>query len=220
VISTDQFAALVARPTPPLDRVALAIAAAMREVDAPAALAQLDALGAELAAAAPPGTGPEEQADALTTVLGGRHGFGDHEENYDDRELSLLDAVLATRRGLPILLSVVYMEAARRARWPVWGVGLAGHFVIGHFGAAEPIVLDPYRGGRPLPAPLAPAQVRPWPVQSIAARMLSNLVRGALVRHDLATALTAADLRDTIALPEPVAAMHRAERLALRARMN
>lgn len=200
--------------------MALAIAAAFRPVDAPTALARLDALGAELAASAPPGTGPARQAEALTAVLAQRHGFGDREEDYDEPELSMLDAVLRTGRGLPILLSVVYMEAARRARWPVWGVGLAGHFVIGHFGAREAIVLDPYRGGRPLPAPLAHGQVRPWPVQAIAARMLSNLVRGALARHDLATALTAADLRAVVPLPGPVAAAHRAERRALRARMN
>ena len=46
----------------------------------------------------------------------------------------MLDLVLARRTGLPILLSVVYVEAARRAGIRLSGVGLPGHFVVGHFG--------------------------------------------------------------------------------------
>ena len=59
----------------------------------------------------------------------------------------MLDLVLTRRRGLPILLSVVYVEVARRAGIQIAGVGLPGHFVVGHFGTDPPVLLDPFAGG-------------------------------------------------------------------------
>lgn len=57
--------------------------------------------------------------------------------------------MLRRRRGLPILLSVVWMEVARRAGAPVYGVALPGHFVVG-FGdpAGAHVLADPFAGGR------------------------------------------------------------------------
>jgi regulator of sirC expression with transglutaminase-like and TPR domain len=219
-MADEPFAALVRRPAPELDRLALAMAAELRPTDAPAALVALDALGAELAAAAPPGSRPAAQAEALTAVLAERHGFAGGPEPYAEPELSMLDAVLRRRRGLPILLSVVYVAAARRAGWPVWGVGLAGHFVVGHFGAGGPLLLDPFRGGAPLPPALAGAQLRPWSAHETVARMLSNLVHGSTSRMDLPLAIRAAELR--VLVPAPAAARERvqAELRALRARLN
>ena len=69
--------------------------------------------------------------------------------DYQRLESSLLHEVLRRRRGLPILLSVVWMEVARRAGAPVYGVALPGHFVVG-FGdpAGEQVLADPFDGGR------------------------------------------------------------------------
>ena len=66
---------------------------------------------------------------------------------YDHPDNSMLDLVLTRRRGLPILLSVVYVEVARRAGIELAGVGLPGHFVVGHFGAEPAALLDPFAGG-------------------------------------------------------------------------
>ena len=57
-------------------------------------------------------------------------------------------SVLARRRGLPILLSVIYVEVARRAGVPLRGVGLPGHFVVGHFGGGAVAPAGPLRGRR------------------------------------------------------------------------
>jgi hypothetical protein len=214
------FAALARAPAPHLDRFALAMAAEFRPVDAEPVLAALDGLGGELAAAVPAGAGPDEQARALGDVLGARHGFAGTEGSYDDPELSMLDAVLERRCGLPILLSVVYMEAARRAGWPVWGVGLSGHFVIGHFGALPALLVDPHRRGAPVPAVLAGPVVRPWSAQAVLRRMLSNLVGGYGRRFELAQAIRAAELRDLVAGERAVRAEHHRELRALRARLN
>ena len=155
VVEEDRFTTLAGDPGAPLDRLALALAAEFRPVDAGAALAALDALGADLAAAVPAGAGPDAEVRACAEVLGERHGFRGDRERYDAPENSMLDLVLERRRGLPILLSAVYVEAARRAGIALAGVGLPGHFVVGHFGARPPLLLDPFAGGEALPAPPA-----------------------------------------------------------------
>jgi hypothetical protein len=215
-----RFAALARVPAPQLDRFALAMAAELRPVDTGHVLRALDGLGGDLAAAAPPGATPAVQARALGRVLGGRHGFAGTEGSYDDPELSMLDAVVERRRGLPILLSVVYMEAARRAGWPVWGVGMPGHFVVGHFGALPPVLVDPHRRGAPMPPGLAGPVVRPWSAHATLRRMLSNLV-GAYGRgFDLARAIRAAELRELLPGERAVREEHHRELRGLRARLN
>src|SRR3954466_2732836 len=148
-----RFEALAATDAPPLDELALALAAEFRPVDAPAALARLDALAAEVA--------PRGELDALVGVLARPHGFSGDRDTYDDPDNSMLDLVLERRRGLPILLSVVYVAAARRAGIPRAGGGLPGHFVVAPFGASPPLVLDPFGGGTRVVVQ-APRLVRPW----------------------------------------------------------
>ncbi|WP_431042389.1 tetratricopeptide repeat protein [Streptomyces sp. P1-3] len=95
--------------------------------------------------------GPGGWASAVAEVLGERHGFHGTPADYRRLESSLLQEVLRHRRGLPILLSVVWIEVARRAGAPVYGVALPGHFVVG-FGDpyGEHVLADPFDGGRPL----------------------------------------------------------------------
>src|SRR5215210_4265722 len=137
------FAELATDPKATMDRLALALAAEFRAVDEAAALATLDALAADLRPAAAAAEGdPLVEATACAHVLGAVHGFSGDREEYDRPENSMLDVVLRRRRGLPILLSVVYVEVARRAGLAVRGVGLPGHFVVGHFGADPPLLAD------------------------------------------------------------------------------
>ncbi|MEU1473303.1 transglutaminase-like domain-containing protein [Streptomyces sp. NPDC005761] len=89
-------------------------------------------------------------ASALAELLGERCGFEGSSADYQRLESSLLHEVLRRRRGLPILLSVVWIEVARRAGAPVYGVALPGHFVVGFGDPAERVLADPFAGGRPL----------------------------------------------------------------------
>ncbi|MFJ3498343.1 tetratricopeptide repeat protein [Streptomyces sp. NPDC086091] len=93
---------------------------------------------------------PAAWAEALRKLLGGRYGFGGTPVDYRLLESSLLHRVLERRRGLPILLSVVWMEVARRAGAPVYGVALPGHFVVGLGTGEERVLVDPFDGGRVL----------------------------------------------------------------------
>ena len=56
--------------------------------------------------------------------------FHGNESDYYDPRNSCLNAVLSRRVGIPISLSIVYMEVARRLERPVSGVALPGHFIV------------------------------------------------------------------------------------------
>jgi regulator of sirC expression with transglutaminase-like and TPR domain len=92
---------------------------------------------------------PEGWARALARLLGEQEGFRGGPGDYQRLESSLLGEVLRRHRGLPILLSVVWIEVARRACAPVYGVALPGHFVVG-FGdpGGDHVHVDPFSGGR------------------------------------------------------------------------
>ncbi len=203
------FAEVAADRDATLDIVALALAAEFREVDVDGAMATLDALGAGLARAAARSAGtPAALALACAQTLGLAQGFAGDRAEYDDPRNSMLDIVLTRRRGLPILLSVVYIETARRAGIALDGVGLRGHFVVGHFGAEPPLLLDPFDGGTEVPIDLIGQTLpRPWTAREIAMRMLNNLVAAYRRRGDLGAAIHAAAMR----LELPTETTHRDE---------
>jgi len=214
------FAELARRPDSPLDALTLAVAAELGDVDAAAASDHLDALGAELAAELRPAAAAAEEAQACASLLGVRHGFVGDVERYDAPENSMLDRVLERRTGLPILLSVVYVEVARRAGVDLRGVGLPGHYVVGHFGAEPPILLDPFAGGRPLPEEPAPALVHPASAHETVLRVLTNLVGSYGRRGDLGREIRAAELRLVLPLDAATRSHLEAELRPLRARLN
>jgi regulator of sirC expression with transglutaminase-like and TPR domain len=204
-----------------MDLLALALAQEFGDVDSRRALATLDALGEELArSAAEAAGGPEAAARACGELLGSRHGFEGDRETYDDPDNSMLDLVLARRRGLPILLSVVYIEVARRADIPIGGVGLPGHFVVAHFGAHPPLLLDPYDRGRIIGPAGGQEVARPWRAQEIAMRMLNNLVGSYQRRANLTAAIRAASMRLELPAEPGLKAALETELRALQARLN
>lgn len=204
-----------------MDVLALAIAAEFRLVDAPGAIAILDGFGEQLArAASTTNRAPAELAIACGQLLGVEHGFSGDRERYDDPSNSMLDVVLSQRRGLPILLSVIYIEVARRAGIALAGVGFPGHFVVGHFGVDPPALIDPFNGGVRLEPPISQGLIRRWRPWEIAWRILNNLVASYERRGDLTSAIRAAQMRLTLpAEGSPRDTMH-AELRALRARLN
>jgi regulator of sirC expression with transglutaminase-like and TPR domain len=215
------FAELAAAPDPALDMLALALGAEFREVDAAGAMARLDVLGAELSHAAARTSGaPDALALACGELLGVAHGFAGDREHYDHPDNSMLDVVLTRRRGLPILLSVVYLEVARRAGIPLAGVGLPGHFVVGHFGADPPLLFDPFAGGGAVEADVAQVLVRPWRAPEIAMRMLNNLIAAYQRRGDLSAAIRAATMRLALPADRSLRDALQAELRAIQARLN
>ncbi|MFE9805234.1 tetratricopeptide repeat protein [Streptomyces sp. NPDC005227] len=141
--------------------------------------------------------GPRSWAAALAGLLGGRCGFRGSPAAYQRLESSLLHTVLRRRRGLPILLSVVWMEVARRAGAPVYGVALPGHFVVGFGPPEEQVLADPFDGGRVLSgadaellvagatgAPLDPSMLSPADPLDVVLRILNNIRAWATARPE------------------------------------
>jgi regulator of sirC expression with transglutaminase-like and TPR domain len=221
VADRSTFAQLAADPDATLDLLALALAAEFRDVDRAGAIATLDALGAELSRAVERIRGqPQEVALACHELLGVTHRFGGERRRYDDPDNSMLDLVLSRRRGLPILLSVVYVEVARRAGIALAGVGLPGHFVVAHFGADPPLLLDPFAGGRRMRVELDPRVLRPWQPHETAVRMLNNLVLAYERRGDLRAAIRAAAMRVMLPAQGAYRDTLQAELRGLQARLN
>ena len=212
------FSALAHRREPPLDRLALAIAAEFRDVDHERSLEALDLMGTELLDRR--AGSPEAEVELCRRSVAERHGFAGAGDPYDDPGNSMLDLVLERRRGLPILLSVIWVEVARRAGIPLAGVGLPGHYVVGHFGAAPPLLVDPFAGGRHLEARVAPALVRPWGPHETALRMLNNLVASYRTRGDIGAAIRAAGLRLELPLDERARAALALELRSLESSLN
>ncbi|MFI2644627.1 tetratricopeptide repeat protein [Streptomyces sp. NPDC018610] len=141
--------------------------------------------------------GPLAWARALCELLGERYGFRGSAADYQRLDSSLLHEVLRRRRGLPILLSVVWMEVARRAGAPVYGVALPGHFVVGFGAAHEQVLADPFDGGRVLTgadaellvagatgAPLRSSMLEPAETLDVVLRILNNIRAWAAVRPE------------------------------------
>ncbi|MFF8591059.1 tetratricopeptide repeat protein [Streptomyces sp. NPDC015220] len=193
-----RFAEEARSERPDLSALCLLIGAAadrtLDEAGLDAAQVELDRLAGQLPYR--PG-GPLAWARALHELLGERYGFRGSAADYQRLDSSLLHEVLRRRRGLPILLSVVWLEVARRAGAPVYGVALPGHFVVGFGPAEEQVLADPFDGGRVLTgadaellvsgatgAPLNPSMLVPAAPLDVVLRVLNNIRAWAAVRPE------------------------------------
>ncbi len=91
--------------------------------------------------------GPRDQWQAMRTVIVERHGYTGNDADYKNPANSYLNRVIDTRRGIPISLSVIWLDVAATLDWPLTGVGLPGHFMLRHPGMDEDVYVDPFHGG-------------------------------------------------------------------------
>jgi regulator of sirC expression with transglutaminase-like and TPR domain len=118
-----------------LDLAAIEIARfAHPDLDADTVLARLDALASEVVG---------DTHLALRRIIGIKHGIGGNVDDYENPDNSYLNRVIETRRGIPISLSILWMEVGRRAGLEMQGVGLPGHFVV--YAAGQ--LVDPFHYG-------------------------------------------------------------------------
>lgn len=193
-----------------LDIAALELAAIeFPSVDIEACLFRLDNLAqqidSELSANASGLDFVRKTNELLFNVLQFRGNQGDY---YDPRN-TCLNAVLTRRLGIPISLSVLYIEIARRLSRPVYGVGLPGHFIVAYEDRSARYWIDPFNAGRilsfvdccVLAKETAGVDVRSNPAvlarvnkSQILVRMLSNLKAIYLRGHALDKARQVLDL--------------------------
>jgi len=91
---------------------------------------------------------PTEIINAMNEYIFAKQAFAGNVEDYYDPRNSYLNDVLARKTGIPITLSVLYIELARRVGFNLHGVGLPGHFLIKYAENDLEIVIDPFNKGR------------------------------------------------------------------------
>ncbi|WP_242354539.1 MULTISPECIES: SirB1 family protein [unclassified Anaeromyxobacter] len=220
-LARERFAAVMARDPIPLDLAALAIAAEeYPHLDEAAYLARLDALAARVVARSPAPARAASLLRALREVLAGEEGMHGGPADYDDPRSSFLNEVLDRRVGLPITLSVVYMEVGRRAGVSLDGVGMPGHFLVRYLSpSGAEIFVDAFHGGEMLSADDCLSRYRertgrdldrrllgPSTPGQIVLRMLGNLRRLYAARKDDLRAWWVLD-RILLAAPSQLAAL-------------
>jgi regulator of sirC expression with transglutaminase-like and TPR domain len=84
---------------------------------------------------------------ALNHVLFDEAGLRGNCNDYYDPRNSFLNDVLDRGLGIPITLSVVYMEVARRVGFPLAGVGMPGHFLLKHYSDGPETLIDCFNHG-------------------------------------------------------------------------
>jgi len=148
--ANHRFRELIDKPDDEIDlaEAALLIAKnASQDLDIERYLARIDALAAALSARLPRPSTDAERILALNRFLFEEHKFGPNVEDYYDLRNSFLNEVLERRVGIPISLSILYMEVGRRIGLQLRGVSFPGHFLVKCETTEGTVVLDPYCGG-------------------------------------------------------------------------
>jgi regulator of sirC expression with transglutaminase-like and TPR domain len=187
------FAEMLARSGEQIDLAEAALLLAKEEypeLDVAAYLARLDVMGRDARTRVCGMQKPREVVRALNAYLFEGEGFQGNRQDYYDPRNSFLNEVLDRRTGIPITLSLLYMEVSRRAGFIVEGVGMPGHFLVKHVCADEEILIDPFNAGAILDSEdcqrildrifdgqvaFEPRYLEPVKPRQILARMLQNL---------------------------------------------
>lgn len=137
------------RSTVTLDIAALELAAIeFPGLDQDAFLFRLDHLAEQIGSQLTPRASGQDFIKGANELLFDVMQFRGNSEQYYDPRNSCLNSVLMRRLGIPISLSLVYMEVARRLGRNVYGVGLPGHFIVAYEDSESRYWLDPFRNGR------------------------------------------------------------------------
>lgn len=144
------FAQLARQPDDGIDLTAGALAVSglfQQDLSTAETINALDRLVAEAAARLPAGSDLFDKVRALNRFLFDELGFAGNQDDFYDPRNSFLDQVLRRRLGIPITLSVLYIEIAAKLGLPAYGVGFPGHFLVRIGRGDTTLILDAYSGG-------------------------------------------------------------------------
>ncbi|PYS34279.1 MAG: hypothetical protein DMG14_29870 [Acidobacteria bacterium] len=91
---------------------------------------------------------PVDTVGKINAVVFEGYGFRGNTDDYYDPRNSFFNDVLDRRVGIPITLSTLYIEVARRLTFPIAGVGMPGHFLVKYWDRREEFFIDPYNHGQ------------------------------------------------------------------------
>lgn len=108
---------------------------------------RVDQMANEIKEELEPNSNATSRREALHRYLFDQNGFHGGRAEYYHRANSHLDRVIEDREGLPITLSILYMELGRRLDLNIVGVGLPGHFVVKHIDGNNEQLVDVFERG-------------------------------------------------------------------------
>ncbi|MBW4493437.1 MAG: SirB1 family protein [Oscillatoria princeps RMCB-10] len=179
-------------------------------------LSALDTMAAEVSERLPAQRYPLRVIQTVNQYLYSDLGFTGNSADYYDPRNSFLNDVIDRRTGIPITLSLLYLEIARRIDFPMVGVGMPGHFLIRPDFEGAGICVDAFNAGEILfpedckerlsrmyghRVALQPEFLEPVSPRHFLARMLSNLKLIYVSQGDAPRALAAVD-RILLLFPE------------------
>lgn len=150
----------------------------------------------------------ERIVESINRLLFDEEGFHGEDDDYYDPKSALLNETLDRHAGLPIALSILYIEISRRIGAEAAGVSLPGRFLVKFSGDFGVVIVDPFDGGRVLSTVelqkildgmygggvrLREHHLRSFTPKEILARELSHLKAAYMARHDLQRAAATVD---------------------------
>ncbi|HEX6768689.1 MAG TPA: tetratricopeptide repeat protein [Candidatus Binatia bacterium] len=145
-----EFRQAVEQPEANIDlgRAALTIALAdYPDLDIASYLRRIDELAVAVSQRAGADADVYRSIAALNYVLFKEQGFRGNRDDYYDPKNSFLNDVIERKRGLPITLSILYMEVGQRIGLTIDGVGFPGHFLVKTKSETDEIIIDPFNAG-------------------------------------------------------------------------
>ncbi len=133
----------------PLAEAALALASFERQrVDFARYREHLQQIARDVADHSGSAGGLEERARALNEIILLKYGYCGDELTYDDLQNGNLMRVIDRRKGLPVVLGILFIDTARAQGWEAAGLAFPGHFLIRLSEGAERLILDPFHQGQ------------------------------------------------------------------------
>ncbi|HLZ60847.1 MAG TPA: transglutaminase-like domain-containing protein [Ktedonosporobacter sp.] len=163
----------------------------------------------EILAELPPESKPLKVIAAMNKVLFEEEGFQGNKADYYNPNNSFFNKVLDNRTGIPITLSLLYMEVGKRVGIQIDGIALPYHFMVRCHLPEGPIYIDAFEGGTQMSERECRERIRhlthsrtklsahwfePVNPKIFLARMLNNLKKCYLEQEDYVRMLAISDL--------------------------
>jgi serine protease Do len=197
----DELGAILAKPDDKVDLIRAALLLAQldnEEIDVGAYCAEFERMGKKLAEALPKKADDKAKLAALNAFFFDQRGFHGSRTDYYSRSNSYLNEVIDDREGLPITLSVLYIELGQRIGLKLAGIGMPRHFVVRHLPAkGDGLFIDVFEKGETFTKEEARKRLedlgvkfdeeylKPIAKKAIVARILHNLLRVAREEGDM-----------------------------------
>lgn len=152
-IARQHFYHEINQPDQQIDLAKAALYIALEEypeIEIDAYLNALDTMAADVSALLPDELYPLRIIQVLNQYLFSDLAFSGNTEHYYDPDNSYFNQVIEQRTGIPITLSLLYLEVSKRIKFPMIGIGMPGHFLIRPAQEDIEIYVDPFNQGEVL----------------------------------------------------------------------